>query len=102
MQGSVESLDLPVLPWTVRLDRLVCRFESFQRVSDRVGLGVAPMIVGHDPFDVADAVSREELGRAGDETCAGVTFFVGMNLLVCEPGVVIDHRVDVVEPDLRL
>ena len=59
------------------------------------------MVVGHHSFD-RHAERGEELPSALDEAGAGVALFVGVDLGVGDAGVVVDHRVDVVEADAGL
>ncbi len=59
-------------------------------------VAVAPGVVGHDPFDVVDAVGGEVVDGAGEERGAGVGLLVVVDLGVGEAAVVIDEGVDVV------
>jgi hypothetical protein len=68
-----------------------------EEVAELAAVPVAPGVVGHQPFD-GDAVVGEEPDRSGEELGAGVGSFVGEDLGVREPAVVIDDGVDVVEP----
>ena len=62
-------------------------------------LRVAPVVVGHDRLDPVDAVVGEGVDGPLEEPSARVSLLIAEDLGVREPGVVIDHGVDVVEPD---
>jgi hypothetical protein len=96
LQGAVEAFDFPVLPGAVRADQDVFRAERVEHGLDVVRVPVAEVVVGHDPFDAGDAVRGEVRGGAGQEPGAGGTFLVRVDLGLRQPGVVIDHRVNVV------
>jgi hypothetical protein len=98
LEGPVEAFDFAVLPGAVRSDEFVFDVVSGEQGGEGVGAGVAPVIVGHDRGD-GDAVEREAVEGAGEERGAGGGGFVGEDLGVRSPAVVVDDGMDVVEPD---
>jgi hypothetical protein len=62
LKGSVEAFDLAVLPGAVRPDALVGGSELGDDVADSVGLGVAPVVVGHHAFDLVAEFGKEFSG----------------------------------------
>lgn len=97
-EGAVESLDLAVLPGAVRADELVAHLVLVEELAETPAVPVGPGVVGHHTFD-GDVVGREELDRSSEERCSGVGPFVGVDLAEREAAVVVDDRVDVIEPD---
>jgi len=94
LKGSVESFDLAVLPGAVGFDENVFRSQACDDRSDSVAVFVAPMVVGHDLFDLFDAVFSEEDCCALQEPGGGFAFLVVEDLAVGQTRVVIDHGVD--------
>lgn len=90
LEGPVEAFDFPVLPWAVGADRQMFGVDGGENLGDGAAFGVAPMVVGHHGFDAGDPVRSEKVGGSCQEPGAGVSTFVGMDLGVSEPGVVID------------
>jgi len=99
LQGSVEPLGLAVLPRAVRPRLHVPRAEERQGVLERAGDDVVLRVVGHHGPD-RDAVLGEELCCLGEERSAGGALLIGQDLRECEPGVVIDGDVNVVESEI--
>jgi len=55
-----------------------------------------PGVVGRQALDSGDVVLDEVGSCAGDESHAGAALLIGQDLVVGQPGVVIDEAVDVV------
>ena len=98
-QGAVEAFGFPVLPGAVRLDEDLFDAASFSADLAQ-GPAVGPGVVGHQPLDAGDAVGCVVAQRSVQEVRAGPALLVGEDLAVGQPRVVVDHGVDVVEPDL--
>jgi hypothetical protein len=99
LQGAVEPFDLAVLPRTVRLDEDVARPDASHDGGDVATFLVAEVVVGHHRLDALDPVRGERGRGSGKEAGAGGAPFIGQDLGVGQPGVVIDEGVDVVVAD---
>ena len=99
LQGAVESLCFTVLPGAVGFDELLSDAVRGADLAQRPAVG--PGVVGEQSFDADDAVPGEVADRALEERGAGRSLLVGEDLGVRQPGVVVDDRVNVVEPDPR-
>jgi hypothetical protein len=89
LQGAVEAFDLAVLPGAVRLDELLPDPVRGADLAQREPVG--PGVVGDEPLDAGDAVGGEVGDRAFQERRAGGSLLVGQDLLVREPGVIVDE-----------
>ena len=69
-----------------------------EEIAERVVVGVAPGVVGHQPFGV-DAVGLEPAPAPGQERGDGRCVLVGEQLDVGQAGVVVDDRVREVVAD---
>src|SRR3954454_10588552 len=78
LECAVEALDLAVLPRTVGTDEDLFGTQSRNRGAERVAVG--PRVVGHEPFDPADAVGSEVLGTAQQERSAGRVLLIVQDL----------------------
>ena len=97
-QESVEMKSLHDIPLGHKIALTDLAVDQF---GESGGLGVAPVIVGHHSLN-GDAVVGVERDGTLEEGGAGVAFLVVVDLGVRESAVVVDHRVDVVEPDAFL
>jgi len=91
---------LPFCQGQLGADELLGDAVAVANVAQRVSVG--PGVVGDQPFDAGDAEVSERRDRAFEECGAGRTLLVGRHLGVGEAGVIVDDRMDVVEPDARL
>lgn len=80
----VEPFHFGVLPGALWLDECVRRVQGGDRGGHVVGVTVAPVVVGHDPFDPVDAVGGEVVGGTAQECRAGGSLLVGQDLGVGE------------------
>lgn len=81
----------------MRLDELLHNLVFGAHRAERVS--ICPRVVGHQSFDPIDAVHSEVGDSASEESRTCDTCLVIMNLGLRQTGMVIDHRVDVVETD---
>jgi len=94
----VEALDFAIGAWRVGLDPQVTDHPSVEQLGQRAVLGVAEVVVAHQPLD-DDAVPEKpvegSLGEAGDR---GGPLIV-VDLRVGQPRAVVDDRVDELPAD---
>src|SRR5436190_7396419 len=96
----VETLDLAVGAWPVRLSGEVTDAAAGEQLVQRAVPDVAEAVVGHQPL-ADDLVAFEEGERPPDEAGDRFGFLVVVELDVGEPRVVVDDRVREVVSDTR-
>ena len=98
-EGAIEAFDLAVGPGAERFNEALFGPEACDGFLECGGVSVGESVVGEDPFDLRDPVLRAEFRHPDQHAGGGYAFLVGVDLDVGESAVVVDHGVNIVEPD---